>query len=98
MRSKGTTLSMIQTRFPGRERPIARAYAENRSFRELCDDYRKCDSAVDRWQRQQGKGNEAASRRQEYVELLEELDLEIRTWLDAMDSVSTHTKGRTSDD
>ena len=92
MRSKGVTLSMIQARFPGRERSIARAFGENRSFRDLCDDYRKCDSAVDRWQRTKGKG--AVSRRQEYEELLEELHFEIRAWLDAMESVSAHKKDR----
>ena len=92
MRSQSATLSMIQARFPGRERSIARAFGENPSFRELCDDYRKCASAVDRWQRQTGKS--AASRRQEYAELLEELHLEIRAWLDAMESVSTHETER----
>ena len=92
MRSQGATLSMIQARFQGRERSIARAFAENGSFRDLCDDYRKCASAVDRWQRQKGKS--AVSRRREYQELLEELALEIRTWLDAMESVSTQENER----
>ena len=83
---------MIQARFPGRERSIARAFGENPSFRDLCDDYRKCASAVDLWQRHQGTS--AALRRQEYAELLEELGLEIRTWLNAAESVSTHENER----
>ena len=83
---------MIQARFPGRERSIARAFGENGSFRDLCDDYRKCASAVDRWQRQKGKS--AVSRRREYEELLDELHVEIREWLDAMESVSPHENDR----
>lgn len=96
MSSKGTTLSMIQARFPGREGPVARAYGENRSFHELCDDYQKCASAVDRWQRSEGNG--VASHRQEYEELLEELGLEIRTWLEAMEPVAAPEKAETIDD
>jgi len=94
VRSKSVTLSMIQARFPGRERLIARAFGENRSFRELCVDYRRCAAAVDRWQRSPSNG--AASRQEEYLELLEELGLEIQAWLDATDSVSTRVKKRTT--
>jgi hypothetical protein len=83
---------MIQARFPGRERSIARAFGENRSFRELCVDYRRCASAVDRWQRSPSNG--AASRREEYAELLEELGREIQDWLDATQSVPTQAKNR----
>jgi hypothetical protein len=83
---------MIQARFPGRERSIERAFGENRSFRELCVDYRRCASAVDRWQRSPSNG--AASRREEYAELLEELGREIQDWLDATQSVPTQAKNR----
>jgi len=92
VRSKSATLSMIQARFPGRERLIERAFGENRSFRELCVDYRRCASAVDRWHRKNGIG--ASSRHREYTELLEELGLEIQDWLDAAESVSTQAKNR----
>jgi hypothetical protein len=85
---------MIQARFPGRERSIERAFGDNRSFRELCVDYRRCASAVDRWQRQNGIG--ATSRHQEYAEMLEDLGLEIQAWLDATESVSTRVKKRTA--
>ncbi len=92
MKSKSATLSMIQARFPGRERLIEHAFGENRSFRELCVDYRRCASAVDRWHRQNGIGT--TSRHQEYTELLEELGLEIQDWLDATESVSMQAKNR----
>jgi hypothetical protein len=92
VKSQSKTLSMIQARFPGRERSIERAFGENRSFRELCVDYRRCASAVDRWQRSPSNG--AASRREEYAELLEDLGLEIQAWLDATESVSTRVKKR----
>jgi hypothetical protein len=92
VKSKSATLSLIQDRFPGRERLIARAFGESRSFRGLCVDYRRCASAVDRWRRQNGIG--ATSRHQEYAQLLEELGLEIQDWLDAAESVSTQAKNR----
>ena len=92
MKSKSVTLCLIQDRFPGRERLIERAFGENRSFRELCVDYRRCASAVDRWRRQNGIA--ASSRHREYTALLEELGLEIQDWLDAAESVSTQAKNR----
>mgnify|MGYP001553430791 CR=1 FL=1 len=92
MRSKSATLTMIQARFPGRERLIERAFGESRSFRELCVDYRRCASAVDRWRRKNGIA--ASSRHREYTELLEELGLEIQDWLGAAESVSTQVMNR----
>jgi hypothetical protein len=88
------TAALIQTLYPGRDRLIESALDEYPAFRELCEDYRRCASAVDRWQRQDGI--EATSRHQEYAELLEELGLEIQAWLDAKESVSTRVKKRTT--
>jgi hypothetical protein len=78
------TLSLIRSEFPGRERLIASVYRDNRGFRELCGDYRKCVIAMYRWQ----KLTEDTShpRWKEYEELLVELGLEIQTWLEAIDS------------
>ena len=84
MKAPRGTLSLIQATFPGRERLIERAYSDNRPFRELCDDYRKCVAARDRWQRLEG--NQPVPRWQEYHELLGELRSEIQTWLQAMES------------
>jgi hypothetical protein len=84
MTTKPKTLSLIQTSFPGRDQVIERAYREQRSFRELCDDYRKCVAARDRWQRLEG--NQPFPRWQEYEKLLGELRSEIQTWLEAMKS------------
>ena len=78
------TLNLIQTEFPGRDRLIENAYRDSRPFRELCDDYRKCVAARDRWHRLEG--NQPVPRWQEYHELLGELRSEIQTWLEAVES------------
>jgi hypothetical protein len=79
-----SSLSLVQAEFPGQARLIESVYRDNRPFRELCDDYRKCVAARDRWQRLEG--NQPVPRWQEYHELLGELRSEIQTWLQAMES------------
>ena len=71
--------SLLQTAFPGRDTVIGRAYRDNPAFRELCQDYRKCALALERWSRLDG--GDAASRTLEYTELLAELTSEIESWL-----------------
>jgi len=85
------TLSLIQAAFPGRERLIERAYSDNRPFRELCDDYRKCVGALERWK--QLESDRPVERSHEYTELLGELRSEIETWLQAMETGSYGTSG-----
>ena len=94
MSPRRKTVTLIQTLYPGRDRLIESALREYPAFRELCVDYRRCASAVDRWQRQDGI--EATSRHQEYAQLLEELGLEIQAFLDAMEPASTRVKKRTT--
>jgi hypothetical protein len=84
MTTKPKTLSLIQTSFPGRDQVIERAYHEHRSFRELCDDYRKCVVTIQRWK--QLELDQPVQRSQEYAELLGELRSEIQTWLEAVES------------
>ena len=75
------TLNLIQTTFPGQGQLIGQVFEENGTFRELCEDYRRCVAALDRWK--ESTGTEASQRHQEYTELLMELGKEIETWLDA---------------
>jgi hypothetical protein len=76
------TLCLLREAFPGRDRLVEQAYRDNRVFRELCDDYRRCRAALDSWQQQEVEGTEKRAR--EYTELLAELAAEIEIWLQAM--------------
>lgn len=81
MVSRQNTQTLIACAFPGRELLIERVYRESRSFRDLCGDYRKCASALERWRR---SGDVSSPRVEEYAELLDELTEEIEVWLDAV--------------
>jgi hypothetical protein len=77
---------MIRAMFPDREELVERSYRDNRPFRELCDDYRKCVAALEHWKQLDTKTS--APRCDEYTDLLAELRGEIRIWLEAMESGS----------
>jgi hypothetical protein len=81
MISKQDTLSVVTRALPGRDSLIERTYRENRSFRDLCQDYRKCAEALERWRRSEASAS--SSRIREYAELLTALGREIESWLDA---------------
>lgn len=94
MSPKPDTPSLIRASFPGRDQLIERAYRGNRPFRELCDDYRKCVVALERWK--QREANQPVPRWHEYTELLAELRGEIQTWLEAMETGSYASRERNS--
>ena len=71
--------SLIKSTFPGHDSRIDHAYKENELFRDLCQDYRSCAQALERWRRM--NGDEPSSRAREYVELLAELTNEVQSWL-----------------
>ena len=76
-----TTLTMIKSRFVGREAAVERAFAASESFRGLCRDYLACVGALARWQ---GSPSEDARRRSaEYAELVAELTREMEAQLRA---------------
>ena len=66
--------------FPGRDELIERAFRRNSSFRDLCQDYRKCATALERWRRSDSEASSVRAR--EYADLLAELELELEGWLD----------------
>lgn len=77
------TLSLIRTSFAGHEKLIERAFGESRSFQTLCEDYRQCNEALQRFE--QRSAAESDARSQEYADLLVELGSEIQNWLEAME-------------
>ena len=84
--------AQISSSFPGNERLIDRAYRDDPTFCELCDDYVRCAAALERWQR--SNGDESSPRTQEYSELLAELADEVQAWLDATVNDSARVSGK----
>jgi len=80
------TVSLIKVCFAGRDALIEQAYRQSREFRTLCADYRACSAALKHW-KASGEA-EAPLRRQEYAELLVELDREIQRWLETLESAT----------
>lgn len=82
MNQETDELSLINNRFAGSEVLIERAFLENSVFRSLCEDYRECAEALERWKNSESEN--AAERQKEYAEMLIELEHDIKDWLEAM--------------
>ena len=76
-------LFYVAKRFPGRGDEIKRLFRKNEDFHTICEDYGLCAEALKRWNESASK--EAPGRRREYAELLEDLESEIRKFLDAVE-------------
>lgn len=83
MNPDAETLTLIRTSFPDRGEFIEHTFRQNESFQSVCEDYRECIAVLERWK--QRETAEAPLRRQEYAELLVELDQEIRIWLEELE-------------
>lgn len=94
MGSRQDARSHVVRAFPGREAAIDRALRDHASFRELCEDYRKCASALKRWRRLNGDG--PSSRSREYAELLADLAAEIEEWIEDPERDRGHPIGSES--
>ena len=79
--------SFVRQCFPEIGALIERAYRNSPSFRDLCQDYRNCAVALDRWI--QLAGDEPAQRVEEYTELLAELAAEVESWIVEMQKDET---------
>ena len=69
----------VLEKFPDRAGDIKRLYKKNQEFQIICEDYRQCAEALHHWN--QSNQKEAATRRQEYEQLLQELVDEICLYL-----------------
>ena len=65
--------------FPDRGEDIKQLIIESQEFQSICEDYRQCAEALRHWNRSNEK--DAPARRQEYESLLQELEDEIRMYL-----------------
>jgi len=82
MVSRQDARSLIKSAFPGHDSLVDRACRESASFRDLCQDYRNCAVALERWRRL--SDDEPSPRVHEYTELLAELAEEIASCLAGM--------------
>jgi hypothetical protein len=72
-------LDFVVNRVPEQIREIRQEYKRSESFRALCEDFRTCAEALERWKKSDAPA--APKRVVEYVQSLKELELEIGDWL-----------------
>jgi hypothetical protein len=82
-----TGLSLIMDRFPEERQALHRLFQESLSFQSLCNDYWECLAALQNWQ--QSTSEEALAWRDEYANLLLELEQEVRQYLENQAVFST---------
>jgi hypothetical protein len=83
----GAGLSLLLDRFPEERQALRRLFQESLSFQSLCNDYRECLAALQNWQ--QSTSEEAPAWREEYANLLLELEQEVRQYLENPATFST---------
>ena len=71
-------IALIHADFDVRPRLVEAAMRKSDEFRELCEHYWACSSALDAWDRRDS--TVAPERRAEYAEMLAELGREIQDW------------------
>lgn len=69
----------VLKRFPAFGANIRKLYREDDTFQTICGDYAECSDALQRWSRSQS--GEAADRKREYADLLQDLEAEILQYL-----------------
>ena len=70
-----SSLFYVFKRFPEHKDAIHQHFRKNENFQTICDDYRQCAEALDRWNG--STSEEAPARRNEYADLLQDLESEI---------------------
>ena len=81
----------VLRRFPDDRPALRRLFQESSSFQALCEDYRDCLAAFRHWQ--QATSKEAPELSRSYAELLQELELEIRQYLESEPAADCRGKG-----
>jgi hypothetical protein len=75
-----TALETVLERLPEARANIQRLFKQSPSFQDLCQDYRDCLAAWQHWR--QATSEDAPALCQSYAELLQELEQEIRDFLE----------------
>jgi hypothetical protein len=77
---KKTALAPVLEKFPEAMAKIQQLFQQSPSFQSLCEDYRDCLAAWQHWR--QAASEEAPALCQSYTELLQELEQEVREYLE----------------
>jgi hypothetical protein len=75
-------LATVWAKFPGAVAKIRHLFQHNPSFQSLCEDYRDCLAAHQYWRQASDTSDEAKAVWESYVELLGELEEELRQYLE----------------
>jgi hypothetical protein len=75
-----TGLAAVMKGFPEHNAALQRLFLANPSFQSLCGDYADCLAALKHWE--QSNAKEAPDMRGAYVDLLGELEQEVRQYLE----------------
>ncbi|MGD0826911.1 MAG: hypothetical protein ABSA09_02345 [Desulfobaccales bacterium] len=86
-KSTGSGFSLIMERFPEEGQALCRLFQGSLSFQSLCNDYQQCFDELQHWQ--QSTSEEAPAWRDEYANLLLELEQEVREYLENPAAFST---------
>jgi len=73
-------LASVLENFPEAAARIRELFQQSASFKSLCEDYRDCLAAWQYWQ--QASSEDAPALGQSYAELLQELEQEVREYLE----------------
>lgn len=77
---KEMALAPILEKFPEAKERVRRLFQHTPSFQSLCEDYRDCLAAWQYWR--QASSEDAPAFCQSYAELLQELEQEVRDYLE----------------
>jgi hypothetical protein len=77
---QNTALAAVLENFPEAMARIRELFQQSHSFQSLCEDYRDCLAALSYWR--QAAADEAQALCQSYIELLQELEQEVRHYLE----------------
>ncbi len=69
------SLFFVMQSFPNHKDALRQLYRTDKTFRDICRNYKKCAEALHYWS--ESNRSEAAERHREYSALLQELELEI---------------------
>ena len=91
---KAALVSVLE-KFPEAALRIRELFLQSPSFQSLCEDYRDCLAAWQYWQ--QAASEEAPALCQSYAELLQELEQEVRQYLERGTSSRFNVRKRVGD-
>ena len=83
MAENAATFTVIKSGFAAQQEKIELEYESSEAFRNLCEEYEQCLTAVEHWKN--SNSSYANQREQEYVDLLAELHQEITSWLQGLE-------------